>query len=180
MASANRPRIIAIIVANYILIAIAIVIISTVGASGEYLRFGWNDQLIIISIAINTFTRYIILLVIVAVCKIVETLSLEFADPLLEYRVYNPDITTITEFTRCELQILSNLNYTAKALRYVFMVILSVSQIDIALFSVFVNEITACISVHKLLNAKKFINPSSEVAFSLSEVIVANPLDDNF
>jgi hypothetical protein len=46
-------------------------------------------------------------------------------------------------------------------IRYIFTILISVTQIDIALFSVLVEQVIVIITIKMLLNEKKFINKKS-------------------
>jgi hypothetical protein len=46
-------------------------------------------------------------------------------------------------------------------IRYIFTILISVTQIDIALFSVLVEQVIVIITIKMLLDEKKFINKNS-------------------
>lgn len=76
--------------------------------------------------------------------------------PVLGFNIYNPDKTHITDFSKGELNFYANAMYFTSAVRGVLMTVVAISQIDIAIFSVFVREFTTIFTVRALLNEKIF------------------------
>jgi hypothetical protein len=60
--------------------------------------------------------------------------------PVLGFSIYNPDKKIITEFTKNELQFYANSMYLMSSLRYVCELIVTISQLDLAIFSVLASE----------------------------------------
>jgi len=56
-------------------------------------------------------------------------------------------------------------------IRYIFTILISVTQIDIALFSVLVEQVIVIITIKMLLNEKKFINKKS-LLYTNKEVVI--------
>ena len=77
---------------------------------------------------------------------------------VLGFNVYNPDKTEIREFSKSQLYFYSNAMYFVSNIRDIFNVLINVTQIDIALFSVLVEQIVTSVTIYMLLNEKKFIN----------------------
>ena len=132
--------------------------------SSTYWNFGPNEKLIIISIKINNWTSYSILLVFIAFLKCTKCIISQVAHPIIGFNIYNPDKKVITEFTKLELQIYGNSMYLIDSIRNVFMIMLTISQIDIALWGVLISEFTSIFTIRYLLNEKKFLknNPNME------------------
>ena len=121
-----------------------------------YLRWGPQDDLIIISVAINNMTKYFMLLGIIAIIKISDVVIAEIASPIIGFNIYNPDKKIITEFTKNELQFYGNSMYLINAIKAVLLIMVNISQIDIALWGVFVSETTSLFTIRMLLNEKEF------------------------
>ena len=77
------------------------------------------------------------------------------ASPILGFNIYNPDKKEIIQFTRFELQFYANSMWFLNGLKRVLMVVISVSQIDIALLHVIYSEITSWYTIRILLLEKK-------------------------
>jgi hypothetical protein len=75
--------------------------------------------------------------------------------------VYNPDKKEITEFSKSQLYFYANSMFLINNIRYIFTILISVTQIDIALFSVLVEQLIVIITIKMLLNEKKFMNNNS-------------------
>ena len=86
----------------------------------------------------------------------------EFAQPILGFNIYNPDKNVITDFkSKRELQILASLYWAFNNLRAVFTILISITQVDLALIKWLVLEITAIYTIGTLLSKKKFVHENS-------------------
>ena len=129
-----------------------------------YLRWGPQDDLIIISVAINNMTKYFMLLGIIAIIKISDVVIAEIASPIIGFNIYNPVKKVITDFTKNELQFYGNSMYLIDAIKAVLLIMVNISQIDIALWGVIVSESTSLFTIRMLLNEKEFkLNNESEL-----------------
>ena len=113
----------------------------------KYFRIGPYDDLNLISVTIDTWTKWIIVVII-------RVLGL----PVLDFNVYNPDKKVITDFTRNELNYLSNSMFMVSAIKGVFNTVISITQLDLALITVIIKELTSIVAIRFLLNEKKFTN----------------------
>lgn len=100
---------------------------------------------------------YIYVLIASAIFKIFQVFINEIANPILGFTVYNPDKKVIKDFTKNELQIYTNSMFLIDGLRHVLTVMISISQIDIAIFDVVITEAVSIITVRIILNEKQFI-----------------------
>jgi hypothetical protein len=126
-----------------------------------YFRFGPNEDFIFISVQINTMQKYCSLLTLIFVNDVIRVIIQEFGSPVLFMNVYNPDKKEITEFSKLQLYFYANSMFLLNNIRYIFTVLINVTQIDIALFSVLVEEIIVIFTIKMLLDEKKFINKKS-------------------
>ncbi len=122
----------------------------------SYLRYGPHKDLNVLGIKINTWKHYIGLQFFLAFVEITDVIINEMASPILGFNIYNPDKKEITQFTRFELQFYANSMWLLNSLKRVLMVVVSVSQIDIALLRVVYSEITSFYTIRMLLLEKKF------------------------
>jgi hypothetical protein len=72
--------------------------------------------------------------------------------------VYNPDKKEITDFTKLQLYFYANSMFFINNIRYIFTILISITQIDIALYSVLIEQLIVMITTKMLLNEKNFIN----------------------
>jgi hypothetical protein len=135
--------------------------ITNFATDSKYFRFGPNDDFIFISVQINTMQKYCSLLTLIFVNDIVRVIIQEFGSPVLFMNVYNPDKKEITEFSKSQLYFYANSMFLINNIRYIFTLLISVTQIDIALFSVLVEEVIVIFTIKMLLDEKKFINKKS-------------------
>ena len=144
------------VLSNLLLLAVVITLILIFRDDNSYLRWGPQQDLIIISVAINNMTKYFLLLGVIAIIKISDVVIAEIASPIIGFNIYNPDKKVITEFTKNELQFYGNSMYLINAIKAVLLIMVNISQIDIALWGVFVSETTSLFTIRMLLNEKEF------------------------
>lgn len=142
--------------ANLILLCFLFFIIFYLGSESHYFRFGPQENFVLISIKIDTWRKYGLLLLIISVIQITEVLIEDLGLPILTFNIYNPDKKVITDFKKMELQIYGNLMFLINNLRYIIQVLVTVTQIDIAIFAVLMAQITGIITVKFLINEKTF------------------------
>ena len=141
---------------NILLLVVIVIITTHYQHESKYFRFGPSNDLIVISVNINTNNRYLILLLIISLVKITKVVVEEIGMPVIGFSIYNPDKKVITEFTKNELQFYGNTMYLTSSLRYIFEVMVTITQIDIAIYSVIISEITTLFTIRLLLNEKRF------------------------
>ena len=139
-----------------LLLVVIVILITHYQHESKYFRFGPSNDLIVISVNINTNSRYLILLLIISLVKITKVVVEEIGMPVIGFNIYNPDKKVITEFTKNELQFYGNTMYLTSSLRYIFEVMITITQIDIAIYSVIISEITTIFTIRLLLNEKRF------------------------
>lgn len=145
------------VLSNLLLLAFVVTLILIFrDDNSTYLRWGPQQDLIIISVAINNMTKYFLLLGVIAIIKISDVVIAEIASPIIGFNIYNPDKKIITEFTKNELQFYGNSMYLINAIKAVLLIMVNISQIDIALWGVFVSETTSLFTIRMLLNEKEF------------------------
>tara|TARA_B100000424_G_scaffold257058_1_gene237626 strand:- start:196 stop:732 length:537 start_codon:yes stop_codon:yes gene_type:complete len=159
------------VLSNLLLLAFVITLILIFrDDNSTYLRWGPQQDLIIISVAINDMTKYFLLLGVIAIIKISDVVIAEIASPIIGFNIYNPDKKVITEFTKNELQFYGNSMYLIDAIKAVLLIMVNISQIDIALWGVIVSESTSLFTIRMLLNEKEFkLNNDSELNGPLVE-----------
>jgi hypothetical protein len=158
------------------MIIILILIIVFRDQNSKYFRLGPNEDLIVVSVNINNWSKWSILLMVVGLIRGCEVLVNELASPILGFRIYNPDCKEINDFTKNELNFLGNAMWFVNNFRSILMVIVTISQFDIALISMFISELVSICTVRYLLNEKKFIKKSN-----LDDLMELNtPLQNDF
>ena len=143
-----------------LLISVIIPIVLLANKDSTYYRFGPNENLIIISIKINTGPRYGVLLVYIMLIRICKVFINELGMTILTFNIYNPNQKKIEGFTRMELQVHANIMFMLNAIRYALTLQLSIIQIDIALFSAIFSELAAIPTINILLKDKEFSDDS--------------------
>jgi hypothetical protein len=139
-----------------LLISVLIPTVLLANKNSSYYRFGPNDELMIISIKINTTPKYVILLLYIFIFRVCKAFVQELGMPVLSFNIYNPNQKVITGFTRKELQIQANIMYTLNAIRWALEIQLAIVQIDIAIISAVFQEIASIPTIYLLLIEKTF------------------------
>ena len=153
------------------LLSFIISIVSIFQTKNKYFRFGVpnidDEPLIIVSVKIDNYYKYFLLLLFISIFRITKVILSEVADPILTFNIYNPDKKNISEFSKFELQFYANLFYFLDSIRYVFTIMIAITQFDIALFDAIIGEITSIFTIRMLLNEKTFhknyINLDNEI-----------------
>jgi hypothetical protein len=151
-----------IIASFFVLMMVIIPIFLLDNGTSKYFRYGWHDDFILISVPINNPRRYLFAVIFVALIRIGEVFIGEIANPIVGFNIYNPDKKIITEFTKLELQCYGNILYLIDSTRYIFKVMILVTQIDLAFISMISGEITTIVTIRLLLNEKEFKSLNNE------------------
>ena len=128
--------------------------------SSTYFRYGPHDDLIVISICINTWNKWVLLILFIGLIKSCDVLVNELGSPVLGFSIYNPDKKIIDEFTKNELNFLANAMWMTNGFRNILMAVVTVTQFDIALVGMLMSEFVSIFTIRHLLNTKKFTKQS--------------------
>lgn len=151
------------VIGNALTVLLVVIPICILDVSGSYFRFGPSDDFILVSVHINSYTKYIATLVFIAIVNIIKVISEEIGGPILGFNIYNPDKKVITEFTKCELQLYGNAMFALSGVRGIFITLITITQFDIALWSLLVSECASLFTIRALLNEKTFTIPYTEL-----------------
>ena len=80
----------------------------------------------------------------------------EIANPIIGFNIYNPDKMVITEFTKNEIQLYGNSLWLIDGFKSLMLIMVSITQIDLALIGMLSSEIMAIFTIRMLLNEKEF------------------------
>ena len=103
----------------------------------------------------------------------VEYIIQDIAGPIMGFNIYNPDKKIITEFTKNELQLYAQTFWFLSSIKGALMLLVSITQLDIAISKCVYNELAGIVAIRILLNEKTFA-PDDKLSESLlSEVIIS-------
>lgn len=131
--------------------------------ASKYYRFGSHDDLILISVRLNTWGRYFTALTIIAIIQSSKTIFKNLAKPFVHFATYDDNRTVITEFGKLELQIYTNTIFFLSILRSLLTTVVAITQIDIGIFGLIVSEAVLIITIRMMLNRKTFIKEGIEL-----------------
>ena len=123
--------------------------------NAKYWRFGPQSDLYIISLAIDTYGKYVTLLVIITTIKISSVIGSDIR-PILGSNIYSSSTTTVTDFEKGELYFYGSAMYCINAIRNILIILINISQADIALWNMLVAWSCNTFVIHELLRKKIF------------------------
>ena len=151
----RRKVLICLIVNSGILLVVAL-LIGVFAEQSDYWRVGWSETLSIIGVKVDSASKYLALLIILAMVNVSRVIVEEFGMPVLQFSIYNPDKTKIVEFSKRELNFYGNGMFLVSSLRNLLLTVVAITQIDIAIWALLCGEITTFFTVRMLLNEKVF------------------------
>jgi hypothetical protein len=143
-----------------IFLSAIIIIVFYFQSYDKYFRWGIpkldEEPLVVLSVKIDDYYKYSCVLFLIACIRIIKVGVSEIAEPVLSFTIYNPDKKNIVDFSKNELQFYANLLYFIDNIRYIFTLMITITQLDLALFSVLIGDITTLFTIRILLNEKTF------------------------
>jgi hypothetical protein len=124
--------------------------------SSSYFNFGWSEHFIFVSIKINTCFKYLALCIFIFLFNMSEILLNDVGYPIIHFSTYNPYNNKIDDLSRFNLEMYSNIIFFIQTFRKLSQVLITLSQIDIALISLITYQISAFIAIRYLLDNKTF------------------------
>ena len=116
----------------------------------------WSADFVLVGVIIDSKIKYITLFLFIAKINAIKVIVSELGEPVLIFNVYNPDKKVITYFTRKQLLIYANLFFLISNTRSVFDILITVTQIDIAISSIVFEQIVSMCTVFVLVKEKRF------------------------
>lgn len=156
------------LILNIFLLTFISFFITFFAGNSKYFRFGPNSDFVFISVTIDTYDRYFLLLGLIGLNNIIKVFVSEIGEPILIFNVYNPDKKTITEFSKPQLLFYANTMFFISNTRRIFEVLINVTQIDIAIFSIIVEQLISICTVCFLVSEKKFIRKDNILTSTIS------------
>jgi len=162
MVLSNSKKVLFCLIVNFITMLLVLIIVSIFRSEkSTYFKFGPSKDLIVISVEIDTWKKWILLNIFIWLVKGCDVMVNEIGSPILGFRVYNPDKKIIDDFTKNQLNFLANSMWFVNGFRTVLMAVITITQVDIAFSGMIVSEIVSIFTVRHLLNCKTFVKKSS-------------------
>ena len=155
MKNVNRKLKICLICNFLLLLFVMSLVVVFRDDNSKYLRWGPQDDLIIISVAIDDYTRYCMLLFCIMIIKVLDVLIGEIANPIIGFNIYNPDKKVITDFKKNELQFYGNSMYLIDAVKCITYIGKYKSN-RYSIMGSICSESASIITIRMLLNEKEF------------------------
>lgn len=153
----QRQRLLICVIVNTLLTVVMGVLVTYLASStSTYFRFGPSRDLNVISVDIDTWSRWWALVGLITVNRVVNLIVNDIATPIFGFSVFNPDKRVIKGHTSTSLQVQANIMFASNSIRGIFNVVVTVSQIDLALIGVIIEELTSVVTIRYLLKKKIF------------------------
>jgi hypothetical protein len=121
-----------------------------------FMRFGPHPDLKLLGIPIDTWSRYWTFQFFLGWFQMTDMLIQELANPIMGFTIYNPDKKIITEFTKNQLQLYAQTFWFLTSIKGALMLLVSITQLDIAISKCVYNELAGVVAIRILLNEKTF------------------------
>jgi hypothetical protein len=151
-----RRKLVWCLTGNVFVLAVVCAVVFFCATEGTYWRFGPHDDLVIISVKIDTWRKYGLLLGLIAIVESSRIVVEEIGMPVLGFSIYNPDKKVVSEFSKNELQFFANAMFLVSAIRAVLLVMVQISQLDVAIWGVMISQAASAFTIRHLLNEKSF------------------------
>lgn len=139
-----------------VLSLIATLLVFNTDNSSPYWQIGYNNHLVLLSVKINSPDKYFALLALIGIINWSKVIIDNIAMPVLNFSIYNPEKKYIYDLSKNELQFFGNSIYLVTNLRRLLLTLISISQIDIAIWSIISSQISSAYVIYHLLNEKAF------------------------
>lgn len=163
------------LIVNFINVLTILILIFYVSSDNSYVRFGPSKDLYVLGINIDTWTKYMVLQIILCFNEVISSYSIDKLYPIMYFNINNPDKKEIINYNINELQFYGNSLYFLYNIRYGLQIVISISQIDITLLKVLYSEFTCAYSIRTLLNEKTF---KKKTTYETVNVEI-NPIHEN-
>jgi hypothetical protein len=146
---------------NVLVLVIVVTLLGVFDAGSFYWRIGWSDTLTVVSVKIDSPERYGLLFFVIFLVEAIRVAAENIGAPEIEFTVFNPDTHIVTSLTRTELHVYANLLAVVANIRKVLVMMVELSQIDVALWTVACGALGNVLSVWFLLHNKQINRPAT-------------------
>ena len=151
----NRDKLRWCLATNGVVLLVVVLIVSISGAESDYWRFGPGDDLVIISVQVDTWGRWVGLILLISLVEATRVVVDEVGSPLLRATLHDPT-NQVIELGRAEFELFANLNFLMGSIRTLLLMLVTISQIDIAVWGIISAQIATFIVLRTLLRGKRF------------------------
>lgn len=120
---------------NTIALGVAIMLSIAGSSQSTWFSFGWSDKLFVLSIPVNTLSRYVIVLAVFGFMSFSKVIDESSATPILWFALFDQS-NIVYDLTRFEVCVYTWLTFTTSRLRDLLLIMVSISQIDLGLFCI--------------------------------------------
>lgn len=128
----------------------------------DQLQFGPSDDFVVLSIPVNTWCRFGCLAVAILMIQFMLLLIEEYAEPVVDWTVYNYQCTYVSEFTKWELYIKTNMLYANKDLLKLLRLNLSITRLDVMILVLAAEIVATFYTSWDLMKNKQFPATAAE------------------
>jgi len=152
----NKQKVIYTLIIYLVSICSGICFIVINKISSPYFNIGPSEKLIIFNIKIDTIDKYVYSQLFMFYINFIQIISTEGASQILYFKIFNPELKIINDFTKNELIFYNvSLNFVA-AIRTAILIVISITQIDFVILSAIYYQIMSIIITNSFLKLKRF------------------------
>jgi hypothetical protein len=156
-APVNVNRLAMCLLAKFMLFFMVVIGIAALyDGAGTYVAIGPSDNLVLISVYVNTAPRYLMLQAFLICYEFIRVVTNDVANPIIGWTIFNPDKKRVRGISRNKLQLFANLLWLLDRMMAVFEILVTLTQIDIALLRGVYSELVSIVTIRWLLNEKVF------------------------
>jgi len=131
----------------------------------QLFRVGPSEDLIFLTLKINTIPRYLCLILFSSLMHVIDVLVKQLGSPKIKFQIYINDDPNVYGFSYLSmLSIASGLSFTDR-LYIIFEILVLITRLDLAFFNLLAEQVTEFFIVQFLLSKKTF-HPNIEPTIS--------------
>lgn len=143
----------------------------------NFWKFGPSKDLIILNVSVDTWQKYMCILIVSSASKVLDVIVNDIGSPNLGFSIYNPITTIVYGFTKNQLQLLANWMWLINGLKNIADTLIIISRFDVAIISVLCSQVTSVFVIRYLLSKKKLFisdkdSPDSETDILIKEKMI--------
>jgi len=141
---------------------ILVIVFFLTSPSISFISFGPSDKLYVAGIAISSWGKYLALLTYITIAKMIRTTAQDAVIPFMQNHCYDTNVKVIYNYGRKEIIGLEFVNSVAFQFGHIFDLMVTISQIDLAVYELFVGEIVGSVILTFYLRDKEFVNSEQQ------------------
>ena len=137
-----------------------------------YIVFGPNENLVVLSILVDTWWKYTICTIALVILAVIDSIISQTVMNTVYNDVWNASTKNVLHFTsEGTLQAYAQIMYTLNAIRYILSIKVQITQIDLALITTAATQLMTIWSLRKALAGKTFVTKNCVRPYNINEAL---------